>query len=409
MGQDISGEVRHASRRKTPRSFSKRSRAQQTPVLRTYDKKKPERLHATAKIGKTEGADGAVPEKPGFCPWLPTFSQLRGFLTAVEGIAVPELEALEAAIVKLRGTPQEPVSWENPETWIEERLQANDQAVARRIWARSKHKTNPRYLRGPGIVAERYDLTEQDDDQKWQITAPGKDLLASEFGATERGIDLQEGMAELLGFIQVKPNSRRGDLLPVWRDFVVTHSNVRQESVVKHFLYNRLQSLLDRKLIERNGQRYKLTRQGEDYLGSLTSGVLDSGLSRTQELIGAVEVFNRSQREMLRERLETMDPYAFERLIYDLLYRDGLRGRRGDAAVERQGRGRQGCRTVRDHHDQRGHPGEATPGQHPARCWTCSGGLCTDSRLRKGRSSPPGIMERAPRTPPSRWVRPPSR
>ena len=109
------------------------------------------------------------------------------------------------------------------------------------------------------------------------------------------------------------------DLLPGWRDFVVGHSNVRQESVVKHFLYNRLQSLLDRKLIERDGQRYRLTRRGEEYLGSLMSGLPDSGSDRTKELLARVEAFNRSQREMLRERLENMDPYAFERLICDLL------------------------------------------------------------------------------------------
>ena len=100
---------------------------------------------------------------------------------------------------------------------------------------------------------------------------------------------------------------------------MVGHSNVRQESVVKHFLYNRLQSLLDRKLIERDGQRYRLTRRGEEYLGSLISGLPDSGSEPYPRTPRMVEAFNRSQREMLRERLENMDPYAFERLICDLL------------------------------------------------------------------------------------------
>jgi restriction system protein len=100
---------------------------------------------------------------------------------------------------------------------------------------------------------------------------------------------------------------------------VIAHSNARQESVVKHFLYNRLQNLLDRKLIERDGQKYRLPRRGEDYLGSVASGLPESGRSRTQELLGTVESFNRSQRDMLRERLENMDPFAFERLICDLL------------------------------------------------------------------------------------------
>jgi restriction system protein len=151
------------------------------------------------------------------------------------------------------------------------------------------------------------------------ITGAGKDLIASEFGATERGIDLQEGMGELLKLIQVKPSARRGDLLAGWRDFVVGHSNVRRESDVKHFLYNRLQNLLGRKLIERDRQRYRLLREGENYVGSLISGLPDSGQGRVRELLATVETFNRSQREMLRERLENMDPFAFESLICHLL------------------------------------------------------------------------------------------
>jgi hypothetical protein len=162
-------------------------RAQQTPVLRPFDKKKAQRVPASSKGAKSEGAEGVAPEKPGLCPWLPTFSQLRGYLTAVEGIPVKALEALESAILKLRGTPQEPVSWESPETWIGQRLQGDEQALARQIWDRSGHRTNPRYLRGPGIVADRYDLIEEGNDGRWALTAAGKELLAAESGATERG------------------------------------------------------------------------------------------------------------------------------------------------------------------------------------------------------------------------------
>jgi restriction system protein len=293
-------------------------RAQQTPVFRPIDKKKAERVPVAIKGTQGGEAKDLAPERLGLCPWLPTFTQLRGYLTAIDGIAVSDLGSLDAAIMALRGTPQEPVSWENPESWIEERLKGTDQMVARRIWSVSNHRINPRYLRGPAVVAERYDLIEEGDGM-WVVTAAGKDLLSSQFGATERGIDLQEGMAEVLKLIQVKPDARRGDILPGWGEFVVGHSNVRQESVVKHFLYNRLQSLLDRKLIERDGQRYRLLRAGEDYLASLISGLPDSGESRVRALLATVEAFNRSQRDMLRDRLENMDPFAFERLICDLL------------------------------------------------------------------------------------------
>jgi restriction system protein len=62
-----------------------------------------------------------------------------------------------------------------------------------------------------------------------------------------------------------------------------------------------------------------LLRAGEGYLASLTSGLPDSGQSRVRELLASVEAFNRSQRDLLRDRLENMDPFAFERLICDLL------------------------------------------------------------------------------------------
>src|SRR5262245_17420711 len=76
---------------------------------------------------------------------------------------------------------------------------------------------------------------------------------------------------------------------------------------------------MDRKLVERDGQRYRLTKAGEDYLDALASGLPVSAQSRTQALIRSVEDFNRTQRDLLRERLENMNPFAFERLIRDLL------------------------------------------------------------------------------------------
>lgn len=294
-------------------------KAKQTPVLRTYDKKKAARTPATPKtVAKTQ-PDAEEEGKVGLCPWLPTFLQLRGYLGAIEGISVSALEQLQTALWGLRGTPQEPVSWDAPERWIAERLTGDVQMLAKHVWSKSKETVNPRYLRGPGIVTDRYDLAEESGEGKWVITAAGRDLLDAQFGATEKGIDLQEGMAEVMQIVQAKPKARRGDLLPEWREFVVESSNIKQESVVKDFLYRRLQNLMDRKLVERDGQRYHLTQVGEHYFDELSSGLPVSMQSRTQGLIRSVDTFNRSQRDLLRERLENMNPFAFEHLICDLL------------------------------------------------------------------------------------------
>ena len=97
---------------------------------------------------------------------------------------------------------------------------------------------------------------------------------------------------------------RQGDLLPSWREFLVGCSSIQQDSVVKDFLYRRLQNLLDRQLVQRDGHRYKLTKRGEDYLATLTASLPDGGQRRTRELLTAVETHHRAQRDLFRERLE---------------------------------------------------------------------------------------------------------
>jgi restriction system protein len=294
-------------------------KAKQTPVLRPYDKKKAARMPSAPKTTAKITADAQEDTKTGLCPWLPTSSQLRAYLNAIDGVPVSLLGQLQTVVLSLQGTPQEPVSWDTPQQWIAERLTTDVQDLAKHIWSKSKETVNPRYLRGPSIVADRYGLAEEGEDRKWIITTAGRDLLDVQFGATEKGIDFQEGMAVIMQIVQAQPNARRGDLLPEWREFVSEHSGNYKESSIKHYLYNRLQNLIDRRLVERDGQRYRLTKSGEGHLAALTSGLPMTAQSRTQGLIRSVEEFNRTQRDLLRERLENMNPFAFEHLICDLL------------------------------------------------------------------------------------------
>lgn len=296
--------------------------AMQTPVLRPYDKKKAARTPATPKTANKPGAVVDVDEKSGLCPWLPTFLQVRGYLTAIDGASASALSQLQSSVMGLRGTPQDPVSWDDPKQWIVERLTGDVQALAKHVWSRSKETVNPRYMRGPAIVVDRYDLAKESAEGKWGVTAAGRELLDTEFGATEKGIDLQEGMADIMQIVQAKPNARRGDIIPDWKEFVVENSNIQQDSVVRDFLYRRLQNLMGRKLVHREGQRYRLTKAGENYLQVLSSHIPGTQ-ARSQELLRGVDAFKRLQRDLLRERLENMDPFAFERLICDLLIEMG--------------------------------------------------------------------------------------
>ena len=127
-------------------------KAKQTPVLRPFDKRKAARTPATLKAAPKAEPDADEDAKAGLCPWLPTYSQLRGYLAAIDSISASALEQLQTAVWGLRGTPQEPVSWDAPEQWITERLKGEVQSLAKHIWSKSKQVVNPRYMRGPGIV-----------------------------------------------------------------------------------------------------------------------------------------------------------------------------------------------------------------------------------------------------------------
>ncbi len=156
-------------------------RAKETPVLRPYDKRKAERQLVPPRSSREEGDDGA--ERLKLCPALPTFSQAKGFLTAIEGLSTSEFGDLQTALWNMRGTPQEPVSWDDPDSWIAERLSGQQQGLAKQIWQKSGHHVNPRYMRGPMTLADRYGMVDKSGSGQWAVTGVGRDFLDSDFGA----------------------------------------------------------------------------------------------------------------------------------------------------------------------------------------------------------------------------------
>lgn len=78
-------------------------------------------------------------------PWFRPYSEVRSLLRILPGVPRKSVKNMIAAIEKQTGTPQNPVDWSDPETWIIERLQGDDAQLAQRIWSGSNHTVNPRY------------------------------------------------------------------------------------------------------------------------------------------------------------------------------------------------------------------------------------------------------------------------
>ena len=48
-----------------------------------------------------------------------------------------QVTGYQATLARLRGTPQNPVDWSQPDTWIPERLDGTDLEFARAVWEQS--------------------------------------------------------------------------------------------------------------------------------------------------------------------------------------------------------------------------------------------------------------------------------
>lgn len=76
-------------------------------------------------------------------PWFRPYSDVRMLLTLLQGVSKAAVRSMASAIDEQTGTPQNPVDWSDPDTWIAERLQGNDAQLAHHIWQDSHHTYEP--------------------------------------------------------------------------------------------------------------------------------------------------------------------------------------------------------------------------------------------------------------------------
>jgi restriction system protein len=246
-------------------------------------------------------------------PWFPPYSRVRQLLVILQGVPRATVTDMLGAILDQTGTPQNPVDWSDPDTWIAERLTGSQAELAQRIWEASGRTVNPRYIHGAILFIDGYKLLVPDHDGIYRLSERGRAFLEHERHVV-REIDEAEGLAQLLSILATKTRARRGDLLPEWEDFLREHSNFGSTSTIKDTLRRRLVNLVERGLVAREGQSlYVITQAGIDY------ATADTKADPKREVLQAIAAFNESQRKGLKERLAKIHPYRFEHLISELL------------------------------------------------------------------------------------------
>jgi len=251
-------------------------------------------------------------------PLYPLYSATAELLKILNGESVSQFKNMWSRIWNLRGTPQNTVDWTDPDEWIKSRLSGKEKAMAEKIWLKSNKKVNPRWTRGSQFLIANYELVDDTQDV-FKLNSRGKTFVSSIDNPITREIDESEGLIQLLFQISTVGNGKRADFLDDWKRYLDTHSNVKQESVVKDYMRSRIVNLWDRNYVEREGNSYRITEPGLVYLKSVSSKNIDTAVTAITKLGKEVEKFNAEQRRKIRELLEQTTFVQFEHLIKDLL------------------------------------------------------------------------------------------
>lgn len=252
-------------------------------------------------------------------PRFPSYSELRLVLPIWNGRDKSQITGLQATIATLRGTPQAPVNWTNPDVWIAEQLQGDDREIANAIWQKTNGKVNPRHVYGHWLLACTYQLLIDNGAGQMMLSERGQNFVDYPDGEAVALVDEQEGVLTILTIVAEKGTGRRADFIDDWADYLARYSRYGTDSTIKDTLSRRLHSILERKLLSRTGSTYSITDNGLNYLRQ-TGGPEDADTSSgLQEILQLVTQQQQSVRASIFEILTTMEPVAFEHLIKQLL------------------------------------------------------------------------------------------
>ncbi len=250
-------------------------------------------------------------------PIFPVYDEVRHLLRVWPGWTGKQITGFRATLAELRGTPKSTVDWRDPDSWIPERLEGDDLALAGAIWTMSGGKVNPRYTTGHWLLCQKYELLEKSAG-KLGLTRRGQSFLDHENGEVVAFLDEQEGVAKILSLVTANGPTRVSGLLEEWSDFLTRHSSFSTPLTRQDALRRRLRNLVSRGLVDRRGTLYITTESGIAYLNRL-GGEGTNGSHQYEDLLSQARKQSELVREELRDQLFAMDPIAFEHLVKRLL------------------------------------------------------------------------------------------
>jgi len=247
-------------------------------------------------------------------PLFPTYSKARNVIRTWNNVKKSSVSSVIQSVNAQTGTPQDPVDWSEPDKWIPERLQGEDAHLAQRIWQESNKTVNPRHIRGAYYFINRFNLLAPDSNGIYKLTERGKAFLEND-AQVLRELDEAEGLLKLLNILATKTQAVRADILGEWSEFLQEYSRFNAPSSAKDTLRRRLLNLAERGYILKEANRYTITKEGLRY----AEHSLPPSEGPKRKVLKAINQHNASQREALRNLLDSVNPFYFEQIIGDLM------------------------------------------------------------------------------------------
>lgn len=254
-------------------------------------------------------------------PLYPLYSDVAHSIRLLDGEPVQRVRDMLSAIAAQMGTPQNPVDWSDPDTWIGDRLSGELQVLARKIWADSGKALNPRYLNGCYLLINRLNMLDKDAGV-YRVGERGRRFLAND-ETMLRELDTIEGIPKLLSLVAERSPSKRGDILPAWSDYLKAVSLFSTPKSFADTLRRRLVSVAERGLISREGNFYAITDTGLRWLKGFATGPETTKAatpsSKRTTVAEAAHAHNEEQLAAFRARLMQLEPVQFEHFVKELL------------------------------------------------------------------------------------------
>ncbi|MGJ5050207.1 restriction endonuclease [Bradyrhizobium oligotrophicum] len=263
----------------------------------------------------------SLPEPIVQAPLYPPFSEIAHAIRLLEGEPVQRVRDMLSAIAAQMGSPQNPVDWSTPDSWIAERLTGDLEILARKIWEGSNKELNPRYLNGCYLFINRMNLLDQIHGI-YKLGERGRKFLAQNEGLFQE-LDAAEGIPKLLSLVAERSPCKRGDILPAWSDYLKAVSQFSTPNTFADTLRRRLIAAVERGLISREGNFYAITDLGLRWLKGFSAPVDSAPIAapspKRTTVAEAAHAHNEEQLSAFRTRLMQLEPVQFEHFVKELL------------------------------------------------------------------------------------------